>query len=262
MLKKKINIWWSYNGGVPNFGDELNPFLIGLMTNHTINRIKKIKWFSFKRVNLAIGSIIQASKSNCNVWGSGIIEKNAIISGGKIFAVRGPRTRKRLLELGLDCPEIYGDPALLLPRYIKRNQDIKYKYGIIPHVVDYELFVEKDIKDTLVIDLRKDVITVLKNIWSCEKIISSSLHGLIVPHSYGIPAIWVKFSDKLYGDNVKFIDYFESVGIEPYDITLTDPDSYNTKFIDDLFSKYNNISSIKFNLNQIQDNLISSCPFL
>jgi len=35
-----------------------------------------------------------------------------------------------------------------------------------------------------------------------------------VAHAYGIPAVWVKFSNKLFGDNIKFYDYFASVGIK------------------------------------------------
>jgi hypothetical protein len=43
--------------------------------------------------------------------------------------------------------------------------------------------------------------------------VSSSLHGIIVAHAFGIPAAWLRWSDKLSGDGVKFRDHAALVGL-------------------------------------------------
>jgi hypothetical protein len=45
-------------------------------------------------------------------------------------------------------------------------------------------------------------------------ILSSSLHGLIIANAFGRPAGWVRLSEALFGDDVKFQDYYASVGLE------------------------------------------------
>ncbi len=206
-----------------NYGDLLSKFIVEKVSRRSVkfyNAPKKKKsWFQSKHL-LAIGSILSYATEKSHVWGSGIISKKDTIHGGTFHAVRGPHTRSRVRALGFDCPEVYGDPALLLPKYIEDHTDKTYKIGIIPHYVDYEkakaLF--KDRTDIKVIDLITDDLELTtKEILSCERTLSSSLHGVIVSHAYGIPSVWIKLSDKLTGDNIKFADYFESVGLAPYD---------------------------------------------
>lgn len=58
-------------------------------------------------------------RKNTEVWGAGIIDgtKKLRYKPKKVYAVRGPLTRKVLLAQGVKCPEIYGDPALLVAKY-------------------------------------------------------------------------------------------------------------------------------------------------
>jgi hypothetical protein len=58
-----------------------------------------------------------------------------------------------------------------------------------------------------------DPLAVIDHMRKFSPILSSSLHGIILAHAYGIPAAWVRLSDKLFGDGVKFADYADSVGI-------------------------------------------------
>lgn len=56
----------------------------------------------------------------------------------------------------------------------------------------------------------------INKLLSCDRILSTSLHGLIAAHAYGIPALWIK-DGYINTDGFKFKDYFSSVDIEIYD---------------------------------------------
>ena len=99
--------------------------------------------YSFSAVNYGcIGSLIDMGLFNSHtiIWGAGTIAGTAKLHYKplKVCAVRGKLTRKYLLEQGIDCPEIYGDPALLLPKIYQPKVEKQYKLGIIPHYVDQE----------------------------------------------------------------------------------------------------------------------------
>lgn len=53
---------------------------------------------------------------------------------------------------------------------------------------------------------------VIDQIYSCQSILSSSLHGLICADAYNIPNLWLK--QKLNEGDFKFLDYFASQGRE------------------------------------------------
>jgi exopolysaccharide biosynthesis predicted pyruvyltransferase EpsI len=65
---------------------------------------------------------------------------------------------------------------------------------------------------------------ILDQISSCELVVTSSLHGLICAHAYGIPTVWAKSINPLIGDNVKFYDYFQSVNLN-----INSPSDYFSK---------------------------------
>ena len=200
-----------------NFGDILNKYLIESITNKKILRVSS--FYYDKKHLLAIGSILNRATSKSIIWGAGFIEENSKTLGTpyEVLAVRGPKTRQRLIELGISCPEVYGDPALLIPEYYNPKIETQYKLGIIPHYVDKDHISLASLEDIsiLVIDIcNPNPLKVIDQLLSCKNIASSSLHGLIVSDAYGIPNVRVKFSEKITGGDFKFEDYYLSINQE------------------------------------------------
>ena len=221
-----IYSWMSYRGSKMlnnNWGDDINKYFIESISKFKVKDLTPSLLYKLLPVKgySCIGSIIGNFKAaNYEVWGSGIIKENHELKSRpkKIHSVRGPLTRKELLKNGIKCPEIYGDPALLISRYYRPGFNKKYELGIIPHYTDIDNPALKSFcnhhSDVLVIKMQgyNDWHDIPQEICSCKKIISSSLHGLIISDSYRVPNAWVRFSDNIKGGDFKYMDYFQSVG--------------------------------------------------
>jgi hypothetical protein len=120
------------------------------------------------------------------------------------------------LECGACCPRIFGDPALLLPRLYRPKRRDQCAAGLIAHFADkpYLAASLKLVKNLKLIDIQDPIESVIDQIVSCEFVASSSLHGIITSHAYGIPAVRVEFRPLPGGDGSKFADYFASIGHE------------------------------------------------
>jgi len=115
------------------------------------------------------------------------------------------------------CPEVLGDPGLLLPRIYDEPQPKRWEIGLVPHYVHLEeaarLFRLHTFIKTIS-PLCADPRPTIDLIRSCDLIASSSLHGLIAAEAYGIPHTWITFPDakrQLNTDGSKFIDFYESL---------------------------------------------------
>ena len=199
----------------PNWGDALSPVLVSKLSGRPV---KKMLWNHQSRY-FAIGSVLGNANARAEVWGSGFIWPNEKLAEPPkvIHAVRGPRTRARLLAQGMDCPEIFGDPALLFPYFFNPPVAKKYAVGVIPHFSDKGTdWIKRLPPDPAVhlIDVEGGIEEFVREVKSCELIVSSSLHGLICADAYGVPNMWVRLSDILWGGSFKFCDYYESVGRE------------------------------------------------
>lgn len=261
--------WWNekimHNKSQENYGDLLGKYLVekisGKKAVFTSPKKFSISHY-FSPIYVTIGSILSNVNKFCVVWGSGIITKNSVIQRAKFLAVRGPQTRNALLQQGYEVPEVFGDPALLLPCFFHPKVSKEYKYGIVPHYVDKEkiecLFQNR--KDILIIDLMtNDIESKTEEFLKCEKIISSSLHGVIVSHAYGIPAVWQKFSNKVFGDDIKYQDYFESVQMQYY-VPSIQEEVYSEEELLNLFINLPSLPDKKV-LANLCVQLLEVCPF-
>lgn len=238
----------------PNWGDALSPVLVELLSGKPALHLEGLHHDRY----LVIGSILGSANERSEVWGSGFIRENESVIGRPraVHAVRGPLSRASLLKQGIECPEVYGDPALLLPRFFNPDEPKRYRVGIIPHYVDKRHpWLERYRHDpqVLILDIESDIQQFVRAVKSCDVILSSSLHGLICADAYGVPNAWVQFSDDVVGGDFKFRDYRLSIGAEePKSLRMTE----QTELADAVSGAVHRALHIDLN------KLILACPFL
>lgn len=242
-----INAWWPKTPLPGNFGDIMTPPIVEQLFGYKCVRIDK----PFKTPTLfGAGSIVSLAEENTVVWGSGLMDAaGRPCPDATYLAVRGPRTYEILAGKGIECPPIFGDPVLLTPLlYDGKEIKKKYQYGVFAHYVD-----QKKVSGwysgvpgvKMINPINGNPMAVVREVLECEKIISSSLHGVIIAHAYDIPAVWVKHSNGLSGDSIKFHDYYDSVGLPAECIEFQgriDPKD---------FSKFNYRAGIDIDLDEL-----------
>lgn len=213
----KVNIiYWRKSKSMENVGDLLSKIIVEAMV--TRFNLKEPKSITSPRIS-GVGSIIQSLTFKTTVWGSGIITEGSIGNLLKrklvldIRSVRGPETRRVLLSNGYKCPELYGDPAILLPLiYQPQGLVKKLDYVVVPHHLKQDNYKnESNVVSTITSDWKGFINKILE----AEYVISASLHGIIIAEAYGVPAILL---NDLQFDLFKFNDYYFSTGREKYKI--------------------------------------------
>lgn len=212
-MKNKINLeWWDQS---VNLGDTLAlvvyKWMLGRKQCPEDKGVKKTTHL------MTIGSLIGMKNFNATIWGTGLhcfksitnIFKNRTYVKYDIRAVRGPITREILISNGYECPEIFGDPAVLMPLiYNNKDNKKKYKHSIVYHL-DYKE--ANMLEECHYINIRTDDYKAfIDEILASEVVISSSLHGIILAEAYGVPAIFLKAG--MDNQLLKFYDWYYSTG--------------------------------------------------
>lgn len=193
---------------VDNFGDLLGPMVV----NELLRRSDLTAAVADARL-LSIGSVLHFARNGDVVWGSGVNGKSLGAPVGArrldVRAVRGPRTRAVLQEHGIDAPAVYGDPGLLVgqlwPRRTFLRPGPRIPVTVVPNLHDAPS--QRSVPGFL--DPRSDVWQVLTRIANSELVVGSSLHGVIVAESFGVPARLVRpGAEPLF----KYEDYYAGTG--------------------------------------------------
>ncbi len=161
----------------------------------------------------------------CQLWSAGFIrysDKKEIPLRNHLrtASVRGELSKKRIEQiLGKPIECTLGDAGLLAADLLKEKTGKKYRLGIISHqreIGEKEWdYLHDTISNSILLDVTADPMETLKKMSECECIISSSLHGLVIADSFGIPNRRVVLTDRLAGDGFKFDDYYSAFGIVP-----------------------------------------------
>jgi len=254
IITEKIKINLVYCNESNNFGNQLSKFLLESLIGST-GRYEIVYNQPSITINIIMnGSYIHEAKNNYFIFGTGLItdppkEEGHIYSNLIVCAVRGPLTKQFLTFKNINIPNIFGDPALLLPRFYshKVNKSLNNKIGLIPHITNYDYYKDLSLSDKYhLISPTDNWSNIINQICSCKCIISSSLYGLICSDAYNIPNIWLD-EVRLDEEDFKFRDYFLSQE-RPY-FRLN---NLNEFLEEDLYKDGN-----KINL----DKLINSFPF-
>ncbi len=198
-----------YGRRVNNFGDLLGPLLVGrlLASKGLVGAGRRPARL------LSVGSVLHYAGDGDVVWGSGrngkIPDALHTFADLDVRAVRGPLTRQFLQQRGIAVPEIYGDPALLLPNYLPEmwdwTADKRYEFTVVPNLNE----IASVPAGPEVLDPRRPVLTCLERIARSRFVTGSSLHAIVVAESLGIPA-------RLIGSRVeadfKYADYYGGTG--------------------------------------------------
>lgn len=282
----KIKIFW-FNR-YPNVGDLLGPWIVQKLSPHStliystyVTRKEALRivigallrfrlpakeylrrLFVAPPILFTIGSILDHCNKDVVVWGSGFQNEGETCTQGHFTAVRGYESKKRLLQLGLKIPInlAIGDPAILTPLLYTPHVVKKHKLGIVMHNKDCDYCIQNFSQYHLISVVTSDIESFLTDMCSCQYILTTSLHGLILAHTYGIPALWMQ-KNWIGSDGFKFKDYFSSVqmpSIEPLkaDVikTLTEAEILT------LFNLYPTLPSSKV-LDELREQLLAVAPF-
>jgi pyruvyltransferase len=205
--------WWN-EPDKPNFGDRLNWTILDKLGHAPT-------WTEPLKADLVLmGSILEHLPPvwSGTVCGAGkmFAESTVDLSRARVLAVRGHLTARSIRHYSRDI--VFGDPALMLPLWFRQRPAI-HELGIVPHWTDTELW--SRFKYGHLIDPTAHPEQVVQDITSCRRIISSSLHGLIIADAFGIPRRAELFPRAIThahheGGDFKFRDYASVFDGDPH----------------------------------------------
>jgi pyruvyltransferase len=169
--------------GHRNFGDLLTPLLMSQLAGI------EVSWSPPADAELiAVGSIANHIPRGWSgiVYGAGKPRQNEKIDLSKatVLALRGALTAA---GSGAKGDYVLGDPGLLVSLLPDITVSDTIPLGVVPHWEDRNLV---DHFPGHPIDVQGDPLEVIRQIAACKRIVSSSLHGIIVADAFGKERRW------------------------------------------------------------------------
>jgi len=216
LFKNTVRGYWYQEN---NFGDRLTPDILRYYG------FRPLFTPVFDACNIvSVGSILELVPESFKgkILGTGFLLSSTqkVFSEADILAVRGKLTAQKL---SLPDSVALGDPGILVDRVYKQKKlhiPKKYVLGLVPHYKEMNIpsvhnFVKRYPNAVCLINVCRKPEKVIREVAACQNIASSSLHGLVVSHSLGIPACPLTLSGKLRGGIFKFRDYYSVYDMEP-----------------------------------------------
>jgi len=213
--------WKLWCFSLRNYGDALTPYILGLH-NVPFELVTR-----FEEANLlGIGSNLdrlRRDNSPIVVWSAGFMyPKDRPVSYGpdvRFLAVRGRNTAALVDHIRPSDP-VLGDGGILIGDLFNFSNVVKrYELGILPHMSDVRASASLGLSswtDARMIDVLAPIEEVIREIASCRRILSSSLHGIVTADAFGVPSAYAIFEGgrNVEGDGFKYADYSSAVGYE------------------------------------------------
>lgn len=200
---------------VNNIGDRINPTIVGAMSRRPTVWVNKATGPHL----LAAGSLMAVSNAQSRIWGTCVMHPSIGVGSPRrehVKALRGKLSVTALRAAGMAVGDVpLGDPGFFMSTVVPRPESTgrSYSLGLIPHYVDWNHPYVRALRkheDVTIIDVTTPEADIISQVVSCKAIISSSLHGLVIAESYGIPNIWAALSDRVVGEGFKFHDWFST----------------------------------------------------
>jgi pyruvyltransferase len=230
---RPLRVFWSRGRGDAesgrNAGDWFSPLICERLSG------RPVEFAPPRKCDLvAVGSLLQrlnkshrlhrlGVRRSLTIWGSGSLRAEDRLKGTHyVHAVRGRRSLAQFEQT--PASPALGDPGLLADLLLDKQVQPRTGIGVIPHMVDrghpeVEAFAAAHAQAKL-LDITSPVVTLLEQIAACERIVSSSLHGLVFADALSVPNQWFVASEQLLGGRHKFKDYYSVFDLDPEPIHL------------------------------------------
>jgi pyruvyltransferase len=234
---KPLKVFWSRGpgraGGPCNAGDWFSPLICERLSGRPVvytppNQCDLVATGSLlKRLNCSHRLHRLGFKRRLHIWGTGSLRPEDRLEGPHfVHAVRGTLTRDRVRDAPSDVAMC--DPGLLAQHLVAPPPTRRHTLGVIPHLVDRDhpevrAFLAQH-PQAVLLDIAAPVPDLLAAIGTCERVLSSSLHGLIFADAYDVPNDWFTASGGLIGGRHKFDDYYSVFDLKREPVRLQDVD--------------------------------------